>query len=246
MSIYQIISDNKEKGKKQFVVLVDPDKQNSEDVRDLALQAEKAKVDFFFVGGSLLTHNTLEACIKEIKNNSSIPVILFPGDNFQINNNADAILFLSVISGRNAEMLIGKHVVAAPFLKRSTLEIMSTGYMLIDSGRTTTALYMSNTFPIPADKPDIAACTAIAGEMLGLKLIYLDGGSGATNPVSPEMIKTVKANISVPLIVGGGIKTPEKALENCKAGADLIVIGNAIEKKSQLLSEISEAIFSLK
>ena len=147
-----------------------------------------------------------------------------------------------MISGRNADLLIGKHVVSAPIIREKKLEAISTGYMLIDSGNTTTALYMSNTHPIPADKPDIAACTAMAGEMLGLKMIFMDGGSGAKNPVSLEMIHAVRNAVQLPLIVGGGIRTPEKAAANCKAGADMIVVGNSIEQNPGLMQDIAAAI----
>jgi putative glycerol-1-phosphate prenyltransferase len=163
----------------------------------------------------------------------------------QVNNKADGILFLSLISGRNAEMIIGKQVITAPILKQSGLEIISTGYMLIDSGKATTASYMSNTTPIPHDKNDVAVCTAIAGEMLGLKLIFMDGGSGAVNPISVEMISAVSEQTEVPLIIGGGINSAKKAIENLKAGADIIVVGNAIEKNKNLISEISEEIQKL-
>ena len=204
--------------------------------------SQKAKVDYFFVGGSLLTYDSLDTCLKTIKNNSSIPVVLFPGNAMQVNDKADGILFLSLISGRNAEMLIGKQVITAPILKQSSLEVLSTGYILVDSGKPTTASYMSNTTPIPADKDTVSACTAMAGEMLGLKLIFMDGGSGAKNPISSKMIATVSKSIDAPLIIGGGINSGEKALVNCKAGADIIVVGNAIEKNEDLISEISSAV----
>jgi phosphoglycerol geranylgeranyltransferase len=245
MSIYSSILKNKVRGKKQFAVLVDPDKVTQKDVARMAGTAEKVNVDFFFVGGSLLTNDSLDICIKTIKNNCSIPVILFPGNLLQINNNADALLFLSLISGRNAEMLIGKHVVSAPFLKASKLEVMSTGYILIDSGKPTAVSYMSNTTPIPNDKNDIAVCTAMAGEMLGLKLIFMDAGSGALHPVTTAMIQSVSKNTGVPLIIGGGIRTAKKAVENCKAGADIIVIGNSIEKDKTIINSISEAIHAI-
>ena len=167
MSLYSSLNINK----KQFAVLVDPDKYNSKQLIDLVTIAQKSMVSYFFVGGSLLSEDNLDTTIKVIKDHSDVPVIIFPGDEMQINNRADAILLLSLISGRNPELLIGKHVIAAPYLKRSGLEILPTGYMLIDSGRSTTALYMSNTMPIPANKDEIAVSTAIAGEMLGLKLI---------------------------------------------------------------------------
>jgi putative glycerol-1-phosphate prenyltransferase len=177
-----------------------------------------------------------------MKSKSNIPAILFPGNSFQLSYKADAILFLSLISGRNAELLIGNHVISAPFLKVSPLEIIPTGYMLIEGGVMTSVQYMSNTNPIPNTKPDIAMCTAMAGEMLGLKQIYMDAGSGAQKPVSAEMITAVSSTISIPLIVGGGIKSPEQASINVAAGADVIVVGNAIEKDPSLIKEISAAI----
>jgi putative glycerol-1-phosphate prenyltransferase len=160
----------------------------------------------------------------------------------QVNDKADAILFLSLISGRNAEMLIGKQVITAPILKKSKLEILPTGYMLIDSGKPTTASYMSNTTPIPHDKNEVASCTAMAGEMLGLKMIFMDGGSGAMNPISAKMIKACSNTIDIPLITGGGINSGAKAVSNCKAGADIIVVGNAIEKNEALIKEIAKAV----
>jgi len=219
--------------------LLDPDKLKRDALAKTVALANKSEVDFIFVGGSLLVSQEFENTIIEIKKRTKIPVVIFPGSPLQISNQANAILFLSLISGRNADLLIGQQIVAAPYLKASSLEILPTGYMLIDSGKPTTAQYISNTLPIPADKPDIAACTALAGEMLGLKLIYLDGGSGAKNPVSAEMIRKVRQTISVPLIVGGGIKTPENAYAACKAGADIIVVGNAAEKDFSLIKKIS-------
>jgi putative glycerol-1-phosphate prenyltransferase len=154
-------------------------------------------------------------------------------------------LYLSLISGRNADLLIGQHVISAPFVKKSGLEIISTGYMVIDGGAPTTVSYISNASPVPADKADIALCTAMAGEMLGMKIIYMDSGSGAKKAVSEEMISSVATNINVPLIVGGGIRDAEKAYLNCKAGADVIVVGNAIEKDSSLIKEMAAAIHSV-
>jgi putative glycerol-1-phosphate prenyltransferase len=149
---------------------------------------------------------------------------------------------LSLISGRNPEYLIGQHVTAAPILKKSKLEILPTGYMLIDCGKQTTVSYISNTTPIPYDKPSVAVCTAMAGEMLGLKLLYVDGGSGAQMPVSAQMIAAIRKSVDIPIIVGGGISSPKKAAEALTAGADLIVIGNVIEKDPNLLIEVSEQI----
>jgi putative glycerol-1-phosphate prenyltransferase len=242
MTIYNKISADKKINKKSFAVLIDPDKQNEEELLSIIEEAKKAKTDYFFVGGSLLTNNSLETCLKTLKENSTIPTILFPGNAMQVNDKADGILFLSLISGRNADMLIGKQVITAPILKQSSLEVLPTGYILIDSGNPTTVSYMSNTTPIPADKDTVAACTAMAGEMLGLKLIFMDGGSGAKNPISLEMIKAVRESVDVPLIIGGGINSGKKAIANCKAGADIIVVGNAIEKDKNLIGEISDAV----
>ena len=245
MDIYNSILTNKKKRKKLFSILIDPDKQDAKTLINIVEKAKKVKTDFFFVGGSLLTNNNLDMCIETLRKNSDIPVILFPGNAMQVNDKADAILFLSLISSRNPEMLIGKQVITAPILKQSLLEIMPTGYMLIDSGEPTTASYMSNSTPIPRDKNSIAACTALAGEMLGLKLIFMDGGSGAKIPISTKMIKTVRKAINCPLIVGGGIDSAEKAVKNIKAGADIIVVGNAIEKDEGLISTIANAIHNI-
>ena len=245
MTIYTKILTDKEIGKKSFSILIDPDKQDTKTLIQIIKDAEKAKTDYFFIGGSLLSNDNLDECLEILKNNSDIPVILFPGNAMQINEKADGILFLSLISGRNAEMLIGKQVITAPILKNSSLEILPTGYMLIDSGKPTTASYMSNTGPIPANKSDVAACTALAGEMLGLKLIFMDGGSGAQIPISKHMISAVNKSINTPLIIGGGIDCPNKAVENCKAGADIIVVGNAIEKDKTLIGDIASAIHNI-
>ena len=180
MNVYQHIKDCRNSSKKLFAILIDPDKQDKNALLNIIKKAKSAQVDLFFVGGSLLTNDNLNSCIETLKENCQIPVVLFPGNAMQVNNKADAILFLSLISGRNADMLIGKQVITAPILKQSSLEIIPTGYMLIDSGKPTTASYMSNTTPIPYEKNEVAACTAMAGEMLGLKCIFMDGGSGAS------------------------------------------------------------------
>jgi len=193
-------------------------------------------------GGSLLTEKSLQHCVEIIKKSTDIPVVLFPGSTDQIDPHADGILFLSLISGRNPDNLIGKHVVSAPILKKTSLEIIPTGYMLIDGGSHTTVSYMSNTQPIPYNKSDIAVCTAMAGEMLGLKLIYLDTGSGALKHISTNMIKEVKKNITIPLVIGGGIRTPENAYNLCTAGADMLVIGTVAEQSPELINEIVSAV----
>lgn len=239
MSVYNRLSDT---SKKKFVVLIDPDKPTNEQIVEIVKKSVKVGVDFFFVGGSLLTTDSLDNCIKLIKKHCDIPVLIFPGNSLQISKWCDGFLLLSLISGRNAEMLIGRHVISAPYLKLYGNEIIPTGYMLIDGGKQTSVSYMSNTTPIPHDKDDIAMCTALAGEMLGLKIIYLDAGSGAIEPVSPEMINKVKQTIEIPLIVGGGINTPEKAANAAKAGADIIVVGNALEKSIDKLQEFADAV----
>ena len=245
MNLYNSILVSKNQGKKLFAILIDPDKQKNSDLLLIIKNANKSKVNYFFVGGSLLINDNLNDCIKTIKENSKIPVILFPGNTMQINAKADGILFLSLISGRNPDLLIGKQVISAPILKQTELEIISTGYMLIDSGKATTASYMSNTVPIPREKNAIASSTAIAGQYLGMKLIYMDGGSGAEQPITSDMIKQVSNCIDIPLIIGGGICNAKKAIENCKAGADLIVVGNAIEKDPSLILDISQGIQSI-
>lgn len=243
--IYQALGAAKTQLKKQFAVLIDPDKVNPEELERTIDLAQQAKVDLFFIGGSLIMNDQLDYCVKRIKAQCDIPVLLFPGNTYQIHPGADGILLLSLISGRNAELLIGKHVLAAPYLHKSRLEILPTGYMLIDGGTLTSVGYMSNTTPIPHHKDDIAVATALAGEMLGLKLIYMDAGSGAKKTISTSMINAVAKAIQVPLIVGGGIRTPQKAINMVHAGADIIVVGNAIEKDPSLIMEMAAAIHAL-
>jgi len=240
--IYPSLVAARQNGRKQMAVLIDPDKLRLGNLDRLLKTSIDSGVHYFFIGGSLIVNNMLDACLEIISDHCEIPLVLFPGNSFQLSDKADAILFLSLISGRNPELLIGNHVISAPFLKASPLEILSTGYMLVDGGVETTVAYISNTKPIPADKDDIAVCTALAGEMLGLKLIYLDAGSGAIRPVSESMIEQVSASVDIPVIVGGGIRSPEKALAQVRAGADLIVVGNALENDPSLAGEIASAI----
>ena len=239
-TLYNIIQEGKANAKKALAILIDPDKLNNERLNQTIELAVKSKVDYF-----LVVTDTLDTTVAAIKKQSTIPVILFPGSPDQITAKADALLYLSLISGRNAELLIGHHVVSAPFIRQSGLEIMSVGYMLIDGGSPTTVSYISNTNPIPSNKNDIAICTAMAGEMLGMKLIYMDAGSGAKRAITEDMISKVASVIKVPLIIGGGIIEPEKAYLNCKAGADVIVVGNAIEKDPNLIKEMAVAVHSV-
>ena len=239
--IYNNLVQSKIQSGKKIAVLFDPDKMRLGRMNQAVDTAVECGVDYFFIGGSLIVNNMLDEVLSAVKERSSIPMVLFPGNSFQLSYRADALLFLSLISGRNPELLIGQHVIAAPFLKMSPLEIISTGYILIDGGVQTSVQYMSNTYPIPAHKADIAVCTAIAGEMLGLKTIYMDAGSGAKTPISTEMIQAVSGAVQVPLIIGGGIRTPEKVAENYRAGADIVVVGNAIETDPGLIREMAAA-----
>jgi phosphoglycerol geranylgeranyltransferase len=240
--LYAALTAAKGRGEKKMAVLFDPDKLRLKRMNQALDLAVECGVDYFFIGGSLVVNNMLDDVLTDIRERCHIPMILFPGNSFQLSYRADALLFLSLISGRNPELLIGQHVISAPFLKMSPLEIISTGYMLIDGGVQTSVQYMSNTYPIPAHKDDIAVCTALAGEMLGLKLIYMDAGSGAKNPVPESMIEAVSGAVSVPLIVGGGIRTPEKIAANVRAGADVVVVGNALEKDPTLIREMAAAV----
>ncbi len=237
--LYNQLLSAKQNKTKKFVVLIDPDKMRLGSINEVLQLSKEYEIDYFFIGGSLVVNDMLDSVLENIKKQCNIPMVLFPGNSFQLSYKADAILFLSLISGRNADLLIGKHVITAPFLKMSPLEIISTGYMLIDGGISTTVQYMSNTSPIPANKHDIAVCTAIAGELLGLKQIYMDAGSGAQNPINTEMIESVAGAINIPLIVGGGISTAQTVYDNYAAGADVIVVGNAFEKDPQLIKEMA-------
>lgn len=240
--LYSVLTERKSHRQKSFAVLIDPDKAPIERLDELIALGAEAAVDFWFVGGSLVVSHQLEEQVQYLKKHSDIPVILFPGSPSQVTRHADALLYLSLVSGRNADLLIGQHVLSAPLVKQSGLEVLPTGYMVIDGGAPTTVSYISNASPIPANKKEIAQCTAMAAEMLGMKLIYLDAGSGARTPVSEEMIEAVATQIAVPLIVGGGITDAVKAAAACRAGADLVVVGNAIEKDRSLIRAISDAV----
>lgn len=243
--LYEQLITKKNRGHKSFVVLIDPDKTPAAALPQLVQKAVTAGVDYFFVGGSLVVSDNIDECIIAIKKYSAIPVVLFPGSPAQLSPHADALLYLSLISGRNADLLIGQHVLSAPAVRRSAVEVLSTGYMVVDGGAPTTVSYISGTASLPADKPDIAMCTAMAGEMLGLKLMYLDAGSGAKKPVSEALIKAVSNSVHTPLIVGGGMRSAEAVYRACKAGADVVVVGNALEETPELISEMAAAIHSL-
>lgn len=224
-----LIQARKEK-RKLLAILLDPDKVSLAEIPQTIAKIVKLKADFIFVGGSLLFTDVLDALIVKIKDETTIPVVLFPGSATQISKHADAILFLNLISGRNPEYLISNQVIAAPLLQQTNLEVLSTSYLLVASGRETTASYISNTKPIPRHKPELAMATALAGYYIGHKLVYLDGGSGALEIVPDTMIKSVSKSVDLPLIIGGGIRSKKQLETAYENGADLVVVGTAFEE----------------
>lgn len=232
----------KKSGSKKFAVLIDPDQSKTQMLDRVIDLGNQAHVDYWLVGGSLIVEDVLGDVLARLKSRSDIPVVLFPGSTMQVHALADAILLLSLISGRNPDLLIGSHVQAAPLIHSAGLEVVPTGYMIIDGGVETAVSYMSNTRPIPRSKHEIAQCTAMAGEMLGLKTIYMDAGSGAHYAISAEMISRVASHVDVPLIVGGGIRDAQSAQQAITAGADMIVVGTAIEQSPEVLMDISAVV----
>ncbi len=244
MKIYNYLSDIADSKGAAYLLLLDPDKISEDRLPAFIKHCEKSGVDAFLIGGSLMVNGNFEPFIKRVKENTKCPAIIFPGDINQISSAADAILFLSVVSGRNAEHLIGKHVLAAPIIKKAGIEPISTGYILIESGTTTTAVYMSGSLPLPRNKPEIAAATALAAEYLGMKLVYLEAGSGAENSVPDEMIKAVSSVCKIPVIVGGGIKSPNAARKKVESGAKIIVTGNFFEDENNwdMIKDFADAV----
>lgn len=237
-TIIQHIQKANQKGEKLLAILLDPDKMKVDKIVHILEKCEIKKVDFIFVGGSLVKKGITEKFVKHLKKITKIPIILFPGDFEQITNYADAILFLSLLSGRNPEYLIEQQIKSVPALKNSNLEIIPTGYILIDGGKETAVQKVSNTKPILQENISLIVQTAIAGMFMGKKVIYLEAGSGALTPVSAEIISKVKENVNIPLIVGGGIKTKNQLQTAFESGADLVVIGNGFEENTQLLANI--------
>ncbi|MDI9337378.1 MAG: geranylgeranylglyceryl/heptaprenylglyceryl phosphate synthase [Alphaproteobacteria bacterium] len=221
-----------------LAVLIDPDKLTPTNYKNFILYAKKGFINYFFIGGSLVLNNKMVQVIDNLKSNSKVPVVLFPGNPSQFCKNADALLFLSLISGRNPDLLIGQHVLNAVQIKKTKIEVIPTGYMLIDGGKPTSVSYISNTLPIPANKTDIAVSTAVAGELLGLKTIFMDAGSGAINPIPNEMIQAVSKHTTCPLIVGGGVKDVKKMTSCFDSGANIVVIGNAFESNPNFIKEL--------
>jgi len=232
-------------GKKSIALLLDPDKVKGNSLQSILKIAEESKTDYILAGGSL-TFSSIDNLIDAVRELCSIPVILFPGNLLQLTHKADAILLLSLISGRNPELLIGNHVIAAPYLKDIKEKLVSVGYILVSCGTKTSVEYISQTEAIPFDKPDIAVATAIAGEMLGLRMIYLEAGSGAPTPVPVSFVSAVRENISIPLAVGGGIKNEKEVKQIFDAGANLIILGNGCEKNPELLFDACKIRDSLR
>ena len=246
MNIYKQLLKDKYEDKKRLAILIDPDGTDMSQLERLIKISLDAHVDYFFIGGSLILNNQMDAVVRMLKQQSQIPLVIFPGNPNQIHADAHALLLLSLISGRNPDLLIGKHVESAKKIKESNLEIIPTGYILVDGGSQTAVSYVSNTQAIPRSEENIAISTALAGQLLGLKTIYLEAGSGARYPVPTSMISLVKEAIDIPLIVGGGITNSQQASEIIDAGADMIVVGNAVENKPELIVDLSIAVHSTK
>ena len=244
MSVYEYLMDVVKRRGAGYIVLLDPDRLDKKQMTTLVDAACNGGVDAFFIGSSIILNSEFNTFVRLVKQHSTIPVILFPGSAMQVSRHADAILFLSLISGRDPNYLIGEHIKAAPVIRRLGVEPISTGYMLIESGRITSAEFMSNTRPIPRDKTDIAKATALAAEFLGMRMIYLEAGSGALYPVLPEMVQAVSEYVRTPVIVGGGIRKPEEARIRTEAGASFIVTGNVLEKLDDpaLIEEFAKAV----
>jgi len=242
-TVLKELTEARLESKALLAVLIDPGKMSVKRLHHLLTIASVSPPDYFFIGGSTSERLDLEATLREVKQFCpNIPIVLFPGNETQISADADALLLLSLVSGRNPELLIGKHVKVAKHLAQSGLEIIPTAYTLIDGGKTTTVAYLSQTQPIPRDGTEIAASTALASELLGMKLVYLEAGSGARLQVPPEMIHAVHSISSVPLVVGGGIDSVEKLHLAFDAGATLVVVGNALEANPELLHDLHEAV----
>jgi putative glycerol-1-phosphate prenyltransferase len=241
MNVYKKIQENIALGKKQLAVLLDPDKL---ELNELFLKQihlfESNNIDFFFVGGSIVEESHFENTIEFLSKHSKTPIILFPGAHYQIHKEADAVLFLSLISGRNPEYLIGQQVKASKSIEQIQLETIATGYILVDGGRMSTTAYVTQTQAIPRNEIDICVSTALAAKLMGMQAIYLEAGSGAHFSVPTNMIRAVKKEVKLPLIVGGGIRSKEDAQTIFDAGADIIVIGNALEKNPELIGEICD------
>ncbi len=231
-------------GASRLWILIDPDSDSPDALGELAGAAEKDGAAVILIGGSFLYDDTFDSVVKAVKKVTSLPVVIFPGNSRQLSHHADGILFTSLLSGRNPQYLIGEQVQAAPIIRRMAIPSLSTAYLLVESGKTTSAEYISNTRPLPRDKPLIAVAHAQAAELLGMSAVYLEAGSGAEKVVPAEMIRLVSEAVSIPLIVGGGITGASEAVTAAHAGARAIVVGNAVERGGR--GVIGEIAYSLK
>ena len=242
MSILNYLKKTIDKKGAAYIVLIDPDKKNNQAIEKIVNSGNNSGVDAFFIGGSLIMDSEYNRRVRDIKNKSKIPIILFPGGVNQINSYFDAMLFTSIISGRNPHYLIGEQVIAAPIVKDLEIETIPTGYILIDGGSVSMVQVMSGTIPLPMQKIEAIIAHALAGQYLGKKMIYLEAGSGAKYPVENNIIKAVKDVLNIPLIIGGGLSSPEIVNEKVIAGASVIVTGTIIETESTIMNEIADAV----
>lgn len=244
MKVYQSLLKRLESQKANYLVLIDPDRKNDSFTQNLVAEVNDSGADAILVGGSLIMDSAFEERVRIIKSASSVPVILFPGASNQLSREADAILFMSLLSGRNPQYLIGEQVHAAPVVKHLGLETIPTGYLLMAGGSPTSVEFMSNSQPLPMNKPDIVVAHALAAQYLGMSVVYLEAGSGARHSVSGEIIRNVSGELDIPVIVGGGIRRPDEAAEKVRAGAQFIVTGSILERENNqgIMAEFAQAI----
>ena len=245
-TVLQRIELARQKARTGLLVLIDPDRMKTEEIRLRAKLAETTGVSGILVGSSYLATDRFQSAVKTCKEACDLPVVLFPGSSAQVSSAADAMLFMSLVSGRNPEFLIGEQVRAAVRVRRAGLETIPTGYLLVESGRMTSVQFMSNTIPLPSDKSDIAVAHAVAAELLGMRLLYLEAGSGARNPVPPRLVETVRSQTSVPILVGGGVRTPKTVAGLSAAGADMVVVGTITESSRDLQPILEEMVAATK
>ena len=231
-SVYQYLLDVKKRFRAGFLVLIDPDRLSLETIVEQAIKCEETGVDAILIGTSFMMGKGFDNYVEAVRDVVNIPVIIFPGEKSQVTDKADAILFLSLLSGRNPDLIIGEQIKSAPLVKAIGLEAVSTAYLLVDSGQITSVEFISNTKPIPSNKPEIAVAHAVAAEIFGMKLVYLEAGSGAERPVPDEMISAVASSIDIPVMVGGGIRNPETVAQKVASGASFVVVGNHLEQNA--------------
>jgi len=244
MKVFNKLSEIVQKKGGGYLILVDPDTRNNQELKEFVREICDRGVDAILIGGSLIIDADFQESIRVVKENSTVPIIIFPGSVQQLSFKADAILYISLISGRNPNYLFGEHVIAAPYIKKMGIEPISTGYMLFESGRTTTAEFMSNTRPLPINKPEIAMAHALAAQYMGMSTIYMEAGSGADRSIPSQIVKAVSHYVDIPVITGGGIRTPEDARSKIEAGASFVVTGNVLDDSDNLslINEFARAI----